>query len=182
VRAESPPAPRPRRNAKGKFGLRAAGVHIDGVPRLRAVSLGEEALERTDRDRLIDLSAAAGRLAGMSADAPADAGQADWARARAVGLFKLALCNELNIAAGVGVRGTGHHAGEVGVQPIPVNLLVDEAFAAWGPSLGRKGRAARGRLFRPRIYLLSVKSAAVSPATFTGLDLLFAPSCHAVTV
>ena len=34
----------------------------------------------------------------------------------------------------------------------------------------------------PCVYLLRVKSAAVSPATFTGLDLLFAPSCHAVTV
>jgi hypothetical protein len=40
----------------------------------------------------------------------------------------------------------------------------------------------QGRLFRPLIYLLSVKSAVVFPATFTGLDLFFAPSCHAVTV
>src|SRR5450755_961854 len=31
-------------------------------------------------------------------------------------------------------------------------------------------------------YLLSVKSALLSPATATGLDWFLAPSCHAVTV
>src|SRR5208337_122396 len=114
--------------AKGKLGLCASGVHIDGMPRLRTVSLGEEALERADRDRLIDLAAAARRLAGMSADASADAGHWIGPARIAICLFKLTLCNELNIAAGIGVRGTGHHAGEVGVQPIPVNFLVDKAL------------------------------------------------------
>ena len=55
-------------------------------------------------------------------------------RAIAVGLFKFALGNERNITAGIGMRGTGHHAGEVGVQPIPVNLLVDKAFEHPGTS------------------------------------------------
>src|SRR5216684_407711 len=34
----------------------------------------------------------------------------------------------------------------------------------------------------PEYYLLSVKSAFVSPLTLTGLDWLFAPSCQAVTL
>ena len=121
-------------NSKGKLGLRAAGVHIDGMARLRTVALGKKALERADRDGLIDLAAAAGCLAGMSADASADAGHGIGLARYAVGFFKLTLGNELHIAAGIGVRGTGHHAGEVGVQPIPVNLLVDESLLHEGPS------------------------------------------------
>src|ERR1017187_9268861 len=48
--------------------------------------------------------------------------------------------------------------------------------------VGRREGRQDSTLPPPRIYLLSVKSAEVSPATLTGLDLLFAPSCHAVTV
>ncbi len=39
--------------------------------------------------------------------------------------------------------------------------------------------AARSLSF---IYLLTVKSALVSPATVTGLDWFLAPSCHTTTV
>ena len=138
-------------NAKGKLGLGAAGVYIDGMPRLRAVSFGKKALERADRDRLVDLAAAACGLAGMSADASADAGHGIGFARDAIGLFKLALRNQRNIAARVGVRGASHHAGEVGVQPIPVNLLVDKSLQHAGPfplqeraAGGRNDSAARG--------------------------------------
>ena len=56
-------------------------------------------------------------------------------RAVAICFFELALGNQRNIASRIGVRGTGHHAGEVGVQPVPVNLLVDESLLHEGPSL-----------------------------------------------
>src|ERR1035438_294129 len=70
----------------------------------------------------------------MSTDPSADAGHGIWLACNAIGLFKLALCNELDIASGIGVRGTGHHAGKVGVQPIPVNLFIDKALQHAGLS------------------------------------------------
>ena len=39
-----------------------------------------------------------------------------------IGFFEAPFRNQRHIAAGIGVRRTSHHAGEVGVQPIPIDL------------------------------------------------------------
>ena len=109
---------------EGQLVLRASGIDVDRVPRFRTVSLGQKALERTDRDWPVDLSATAGGLAGMRAYAAADAGQWIGFTGKLIGFFKSTFRDQRDIAARVGVRGTGHHAGKVGVQPIPVHLLV----------------------------------------------------------
>src|SRR5271163_1911057 len=95
--------------------LQSPCIHIDRVARLRAMLLGEEAFERANRDRLVDLAAAAGCLAGMRADAPADAGQ--WVRAssRTIGFLEIAFSDKFDIFSRIGVCGAGHHAGEVGI-------------------------------------------------------------------
>ena len=88
--------------------------------------LGEEALERANRDRLVDLAPAAGSLARMRADASANAGQWVWTSSIAIGFLEIALSDKLDIFPRIGVGGAGHHAGEVGIEPILVHLLVDK--------------------------------------------------------
>jgi hypothetical protein len=171
------------RNSKIDLGLRTAAIDIDGVTRLRTVSFGEKSFKRSYRNRLVDFSATACSLAWMSAHASANAGHRIGLARSEIGSFEVAFRNLGNIAARIGVRGAGHHAGKIGVQPIPVNLLVDEPLLHESPSLlSDKLGGKKKSLPAPLGYLLSVKSAAVSPATLTGFDLFFAPSCHAVTV
>ena len=68
--------------AIGRQHLIVVGLAIDGVVAgLRTEAAGDEALERADADRRIDIAAAAGGLAGRAADAPADGGEGIVARA-----------------------------------------------------------------------------------------------------
>src|SRR4029077_14606113 len=76
----------------------------------------------------VDFTAAARGFARMRAHSPANAGQRIRLARESVGLFESALGNQANVASGVGVGRAGHHAGEVCVQPIPIDLLVFESF------------------------------------------------------
>jgi len=113
---EGQPAPRPPR------------IHIDGMLRFRPVPLGQKTLERPDCDRAINFSTTAGTFTRMSTNPAADASQ--WVRVagKLVRLFKSPFSNERNVPARVGMGWTCHHAGEIGIQPIPVNFLVFEPF------------------------------------------------------
>jgi len=180
ARQIAPLAPAYDSNAKWQPGLRAAAFTSMGCA-IRDRSARKKALERADCDGLIDLAAAACCLAGVSAYASADAGHGIGVARYPIGFFKFTLRNELNIAAGVGVRGTGHHARENWCSANPCQPFVDEAFLH-GPFPSVKNFGRQSSTLPLADYLLSAKSADVSPATLTGFDLLFAPSCHAVTV
>ncbi len=120
------------RNLVGKFFLPAPFIDVDGMLRLGPVLLGEKSLQRADGNGPVDFAAAAGGFAGMRADASADAGQRIGLARQSIGLFEAALGNQADVASGVGMRRTGHHAGKVGVQPIPVDLLVFESLQHCG--------------------------------------------------
>jgi hypothetical protein len=64
----------------------------------------------------------------MSTDPAADARQ--WIRiaGKLVGFLKSAFRNERDITSSVGVRRTSHHAGKIGVQPIPIDFFVFVPF------------------------------------------------------
>ena len=75
----------------------------------------------------------------MRAHSSADAGQRIGVARDAIGLFEAALGNQADIASGIGVRRAGHHAGEVRVQPVPVDLLVLVSFQHEGTLYPRDG-------------------------------------------
>ena len=156
--------------------------------RLGPVLLGKKAFQRSDRDGPVNLAAAAGRLARMRADASADAGQRIWARARCDRLLRNALGNQADIAPGIGVRRAGHHAGKVGVQPIPIDLLVLESLqhcgtfspiwirakstSLWTYSLTMKSTGSKRRSLR-RSPLLSLRYSLLAQG-----EIRFAPARH----
>ena len=158
-----------------------------------AVPLRQKALERPYCDGAIDIPAATGSLTGMRANPAADACQRVGIAGKLVSFLKSPFRDERDIPARVRVGWTSHHAGEVGVQPIPVHFFVLEPFQQDGnpqcvrlmesilleEGTGRRADVAARSLFS---YLLRVKSALLLPATATGLDWFLAPSCHTVTV
>ncbi len=119
--------------------LPASFIDVDGMLRLRAILLGEKTLQRADGNGPIDLAAAAGSFARMRADPPADAGQRIRVARQPVCFFKAALGNQAHVASGVGVCRAGHHAGKVGVQPIPVDFFVFESLQHWRSCLPGSG-------------------------------------------
>ncbi len=96
------------------------------VLRFRTISCGQKALQRPNLDWFVDGPAPARGLTGMGANPPADAGHRVGIAGKTISLFKAALGDERHVAAGVGMGRTGHHAGKVGIQPIPINRFVEE--------------------------------------------------------
>ena len=127
-RRESNRAAAHHRNFVRKFVLPASFVDVDRTLRLRPVLLGQKALQRANRNRPVDFAAAASRLARMRTDSSANAGQRIRIARQAISLFKSSLGNQADVASGIGMRRTRHHAGEVCVQPIRVDLLVFESL------------------------------------------------------
>ncbi len=66
----------------------------------------------------------------MSADASADAGQRVGIAGEAVSFLKTAFRNQRNVPPGIGMSGTSHHAGEIGIEPVPIHRFIDEIFLA----------------------------------------------------
>src|SRR5271167_4800029 len=97
------------------------------MSRLRTIVLSQEPLQRADCDWAIDFAASAGSLTGMSANPPADARHRIRIARVLVRFLKLSLADQRDVAAGIGMRWTRHHAREVGVQPFPVDRLLGEA-------------------------------------------------------
>src|SRR5450631_4613769 len=64
----------------------------------------------------------------MSTNPAADARQRVGIAGKLVSFLKASLRNERYITPRVGVRRTSHHAGKVGVQPIPVDFFVFVPF------------------------------------------------------
>ena len=100
--------------AIGRQHVVVVGFAIDGVVAgLRAEAAGDEALERADGDRRIDIAAAAVGLAGRTADAPADGGERVVRAGDAVGVLVAAFGDGGDVAAGIGVHRAGvlalHH-------------------------------------------------------------------------
>ncbi len=112
------------RDFKGQLWLLAARVDVDRTLGFGPVILGEEALQSADGNWFVNLSAAAGRLARVSADATANRGQGIWVSRKPIGLFETPFPNEFYIPASMGVRGTSHHAREVRVEPVAVDPLI----------------------------------------------------------
>src|SRR5208283_1703315 len=92
--------------------------------RLRSKLLGKKALESANGNWPVNLTPTACGFARMRANSPADAGQRVGIAGDAVGFFEAAIGNQSNIASSVGVCRTGHHAREVGIQPVPVDLFI----------------------------------------------------------
>ncbi len=93
--------------------LIAAGVVSGGAAAFRAEFIGDEAFEGADGDGGIDIAAAAVDFAGGAADASADGGKRIGSAGDFVSVFVSALGDGGDVAAGVGVDGTGvltlHH-------------------------------------------------------------------------
>src|ERR1700719_3227969 len=96
----------------------------------------------------------------MRANAPANARQ--WIRIarQTIGLFESSLRDQTDVASGIGMRRTRHHAGKIRVQPIRVNFLVFESLEHRGtlssrpyvnPSTLGKRNAGSGYCPPPRI-------------------------------
>jgi len=147
------------------------------------VPLRQKALESPYCDGAIDISTAAGSFTGMSTNPAADARQRVGIAGKLVSFLKSTFRNKRDVTASVSVRRTSHHAGEVGVQPIPVDFFFFEPFQHDGdPQCVRLMESilleeGEERTWPPAPlflnwfpYLLSVKSALLSPATATGLD------------
>jgi hypothetical protein len=60
----------------------------------------------------------------MRTHPPADAGQRIGVARNTIGFFEAALSDQADVASGIGVRWARHHAGEVRVEPIPIDLFV----------------------------------------------------------
>src|SRR5208337_4667296 len=94
------------------------------MTRLGTVPLGQEAFQGANGDRPVDFASPACCLTRVGADAPADACHRIWIARITVRLFEAALGNQRYISSCVGVRRTSHHAREIGIQPLPIDLLV----------------------------------------------------------
>src|SRR5215470_5276264 len=110
-----------------QFGLRLDWIRFE-IPGLRSVSLGERTLASSNLNRLVNRPSAARSLTRVSTNASADAGQGIGIASKAVGFFKTSFSDQRDVAPRVGVGGAGHHAREVGVEPIPINRLVGESL------------------------------------------------------
>ena len=148
-------------------------TYVNGMPRLRTVPFREKPLQSADGDCLIDFSAAAGGFARMSTDSTADAGKRIRLARETIGFFKSSFCYQADVSAGIGMCRASHHAGKVCVQPILVDFFCSEPIqhllSNVIPVEDNKAKASRSPppMF---VYLDSVKSAPVAPATFTGFD------------
>jgi len=108
---------------EGQFGFDGAGVHVDVMLGLGPITLGEKTLEGADGNGFVDLTAAAGGFAGMSANAAADTGKRVGAAGVLIRFFETALGNEADVTTCVGVRRAGHHTGEVSMEPVLIHPL-----------------------------------------------------------
>ena len=84
----------------------------------------QEALERSYGNRSIDLASPAGSFTRMSANPATDAGQRIGGAGESIGLFESSFRDQADVAPRIGVSGTRHHAGEVGIQPVPIDLFI----------------------------------------------------------
>jgi hypothetical protein len=96
--------------------------------------LGEKTLESSDGNGTINVSAATSSLTRMSANPAADAGQRVGIAGKFISFLESPFSNKGDVASCVGVGRTSHHAGEIGVQPIPVDLFVFVPFQQDGCS------------------------------------------------
>ena len=85
------------------------------------MALRDEALESTDGNGHIQLPAAAGRFAGMSANAATDGSERIGDAGVAVCFLVPSLRNEGDVSPGLRVNGTGLHAGEVRFEPLNID-------------------------------------------------------------
>jgi hypothetical protein len=90
------------------------------------MALGQKTLERPDGDRAIDISTTTGSLTRMRANSPADASQRVRIARKLIRFLKSPFGNERDVPSRIGVGRTSHHAGEIGVQPIPVHFFIFE--------------------------------------------------------
>src|SRR5215469_207896 len=96
--------------------------------RFRSVLLREESLQSSNRDRLVDLAAAAGCFARVCAHSSANAGEGIRVAGEPVGFFESSFTNQTDVASGIGMGWARHHAREVCVQPIRINRFVFESL------------------------------------------------------
>src|SRR6266704_3350691 len=102
-------------------GAQPFGKDIDGIPRFRSVALGNEALQRANRNRRVKLPAPAGWLARMSTNAAANRSESIGDPSVAVSFLLSPLRDERDGASSLCVDGTGLHAGEVRFEPLEVD-------------------------------------------------------------
>src|ERR1700739_4234041 len=105
-------------NPVSKFRLLPPTIDVDRMFGFGPIALGQESLERANRDGLIDLSTTTSGLARMSAYATTNRSQ--WIRiaGKLISFFESPFRDHPHISAGIRVGRTGHHAGEIGGQPI----------------------------------------------------------------
>jgi hypothetical protein len=114
----------------------------------RAVPLRQKTLESTYRDGTINISTTTGSFARMGTHSATDARQRVGIAGELVSFLKSPFRNQGHITSRVGVGRTSHHAGEIGVQPIPVDLFVFVPFQQDGvPRVFVKGAEVAARSF-----------------------------------
>src|SRR5947208_3845913 len=127
------------------------------------MALGHKALQGANGDGRVKLASSAGWFARMTADAAADRSKRIRDPGIAIRLLVPPLGDEGDVAAGLGMDGTGLHAGKVGLEPLEVHQF----------GSGLQG-ALRDLCHR---YFLTVSSTlAVAPLTSTACVVGFPSS------
>ena len=140
----------------------------------RLVPLDEEPLHRPDRERAVDVAAAAGALARGRADVRAHRRDRVRLAGQDVALFEAPLGGEVEVAPAVGADGTGLLALDVALEPGGVHGLDEELLGlvegheADVPFLqvraGRREASAEGRRRRSGDYQAGRRRASRGPA------------------
>ena len=102
----------------------AAGRRDDDVVRhvVAVVPVDQEALHRADRERLVDVGAAAGLLAGRGADVAADRRDRVRVAGEDVALLEAALGGQHQVAAAIGIDRAAFLAFDVALKPIDADF------------------------------------------------------------
>ena len=115
------------------------GKYVDGIARFRPMALGDKPLEGTNGDGCVKLAAAAGWLARMPADAATDGSERVRDPRVPVSLLVPPPRYQRDISPGLGMDGTGLHAGEVRLKPLEIY--------EFGPAVHEKRRGSLSGLF-----------------------------------
>ena len=100
---------------------RSARENVDGVAGLRAVAFGHKSLQRPDGNWQVKLSAATSRFTRMTANSAADGREGIGDPGITVGFFVPSLRDQRYVPPGLGVDGTGLHAGKGRFQPFQID-------------------------------------------------------------
>ncbi len=139
---------------------RRDGGHVVGDAR-GLVPLDQEALHGADRERPVDVAAAAGSLARSGAHVGAHRGDRIRLAREDVALFETTLSGEVQIAAAVRADGAGFLALDVALEPGGVDRLNQELLVGID---GQESQTSWGRLGSIATVVATVQDRSIAAA------------------